>query len=67
MKVMNKIPFVMLFSGVAYSMEEASRDIVRKMPLGGKVLPITSFMRFQSGMDLMNKTILELSQRIEEK
>lgn len=66
-KMMNQVPFMLLFSWVAYSMEEASRDLLRKMPGGGRILPITSFMRFQSSMDLINNVILKLCYRIEAK
>jgi hypothetical protein len=66
METMNKIPFVMLFSWSAYSMEESSRDKLRKMPEKGMILPIISLIRYKSWIDLATNTILELSKRIEE-
>ena len=66
MEQMNKIPFVFMFSGAAYKMEESSRELLRKMPGKWIILPILSFFRYKSSIDLANNTILAVSKRIEE-
>jgi hypothetical protein len=62
--VMNKVPFVLLFSWAAYSMEEKTRDLIRKMPEKWMILPIVSLIRYKSGIDIATNVILELSKRI---
>jgi hypothetical protein len=63
---MNKIPFVLLFSWAAYSMEEKTRDLIRKMPEKWMILPLVSLIRYKSGIDIATNVILELSKRIEQ-
>jgi len=67
MEEMNKIPFVMLFSWSAYSMEAASRKVISELPYAGKVIPILGLMRNESGIDVATDLILELSKKIQEK
>jgi len=48
-------------------MEEVSRDVLRKMPESGKVIPLLGLIRYNSGIDTATNTILELSKRISER
>ncbi|PID87653.1 hypothetical protein CSB07_00175 [Candidatus Gracilibacteria bacterium] len=61
---MSKIPFLMMFSGIAYGFERSMTDKIKNMCSKSMLIPITRFMSFKSDIDLANDTILELSKRL---
>ncbi len=61
---MSKIPFLMMFSWIAYGFERSMTDKIKNMCSKSMLIPITRFMSFKSDIDLANDTILELSKRL---
>ena len=64
MDEMNKVPFVMLFSWVAYGFEQKTIDDLKNFPVQWKMLPLLRFISETSDIDLVNQTIVALSKRI---
>jgi hypothetical protein len=67
MHVMNKIPFVMMFSGMAYEFEQDLTDVLKNFPANSRMLPMLRFISYQRDIDLVNDTIMEISKNLEKK
>jgi len=67
MELMNKIPFVMMFSGMAYEFEKDMTDILKNFPVNSRMLPMLRFISYQNDIDLVNKTIVEICKSLEKK
>jgi hypothetical protein len=67
MHLMNKIPFLAAFSGVAYNFEEKTTDQLKNFPAGTRLLMMLRFFSHHSDLDLLNKTILSISKTLEKK
>lgn len=65
MHLMNKIPFLAAFSGVAYNFEEKTTDQLKNFPGGTRLLMMLRFFSFHKDLDLLNKTILGISHTLE--
>ena len=61
---MNKIPFLMMFSWVAYGFEQKTIDTLKNFPCESKMLPMLRFIWQLSDIDLVNETIVALSKRL---
>ncbi len=67
MHIMNKIPFLAAFSGVAYNFEEKTTDQLKNFPASTRVLMMLRFFSHHSDLDLLNKTILAVCKTLEAK
>ncbi len=67
MHIMNKIPFLAAFSGVAYNFEEKTTDQLKNFPAGSRVLMMLRFFSHHSDLDLLNDTILAVCNTLEKK
>ena len=62
---MNMIPFVMSFSGMAYRFEKNLLDKLKNFTANSRMLMMTRLMSYSWDLDLLNKTILEVSKNLE--
>jgi hypothetical protein len=60
MDVMNEVPFVIAFSWVWYRYEQSELDLWKNLMSNNNLIPISRFFSYQSDLDLLNNTILEL-------
>lgn len=60
MSILNEVPFVMLFSWIAYWYEESELDKWKDLVEKWKLIPIAQFLWNKSKMDLFNNTVLEV-------
>ena len=67
MKQMNMIPFVMMFSGMAYHFEKDLVDKIKNLPSESKLLMMVRFMSYTGDIDLVNDTIVEICRNLERK
>ena len=67
MHVMNKIPFVMMFSGMAYEFEQDLTDVLKNFPNNSRLLPMLRFISYQRDIDLVNDTIIEICKNLEKR
>lgn len=67
MDVMNKMPFVMAFSGVAYQFEEKTTDQLKWFPKGSRVLMMLRFFSLHSDLDILNEAILRVCRILQAK
>jgi len=65
MDLMNKIPFVAAFSGVAYNFEEKVTDQLKNFPGGTRLLMMLRFFSHTSQLNLLNDTILAVCNKLE--
>ena len=66
MQEMTKIPFVMAFSWIAYDFDSLKiSDALKNFPAKWMLIPLMHFMSYTSDLNLLNDTILRLSERIE--
>jgi hypothetical protein len=65
MKDMNMVPFVMVFSGMAYNFEKDILDKVKNFPGESRMLMILRMMSYKPDMDLLNATIMEICKNLE--
>lgn len=66
MEDMNKVPFVMAFSGISYNFEQSELDQLKNFPAKSMMLPVLRFLSLSKDIDLMNQTILEVCKRYSE-
>lgn len=64
MNEMNKLPFVMLFSWIAYNFTETMADKFKGNMGKGRLIPTARFISLTSDIELYNNTVLELSKRL---
>lgn len=64
---MNKVPFVMMFSGMAYEFEKDMTDHLKNFPGNSRMLPMLRFISYQKDIALVNDTILEITKRLDKK
>lgn len=64
---MNMIPFVMIFSGMAYRFEHNLLDKIKNFISEARMVPMTRFMSYEPDLDLMNETIVEVSKKLSQK
>jgi len=67
MKEMNMIPFVMMYSGMAYNFEKDILDKAKNFPSQSRMLMMMRFMSYSWDIDIVNQTIKRISERLEEK
>jgi len=65
MKEMNMVPFVMMFSGMAYNFEKDVLDKVKNFPADSRMLMMLRMMSYKWDVDLVNDTIMEVCSRLE--
>ena len=65
MKQMNMIPFVMVFSGMAYNYEKNLLDKVKRFPGESRMLMMLRMMSYRADIDLLNDTIMKICTRLE--
>ena len=66
MEEMNKVPFIMSFSGVSYNFEQNELDQLKNFPAKSMMLPVLRFLSYTKDINLMNETILEVCKRYSE-
>gem|GEM_PF-6303939 len=66
MEDMNKVPFVMAFSGISYNFEQSELDQLKNFPAKSMMLPVLRFLSYTKDINLMNETILEACKRYSE-
>lgn len=66
MHVMNEVPFVMLFSWVAYWYEQDELDKWKSLIAEWEIMAITQFLWHTSDMELFNNTVLQVCSIIQE-
>jgi hypothetical protein len=66
MEDMNKVPFIMAFSGISYNFEQSELDQLKNFPAKSMMLPVLRFLSLSKDIDLMNQTILEVCKRYSE-
>ncbi len=67
MHVMNKIPFMAAYSGVAYNFEEKITDQLKNFPGGTRILMMLRMFSYHKDLDLLNNTILQISKSLQER
>ncbi len=67
MKQMNMIPFVMMYSGMAYNFEKDLLDKAKNFPWQSRMLLMMRFLSYSWDIDIINQTILRISERLSEK
>lgn len=65
MEQMNMVPFVMMFSWMAYNFEKDILDKVKSFPWQSRMLMMLRMMSYKSDIDLVNNTIMEACSRLE--
>lgn len=65
MKEMNMIPFVMMFSGMAYHFEKDLLDKIKNFSAESRMIMMTRFMSYPGDIDLVNNVIVEISKRLD--
>ncbi len=60
------VPFVMSFSGMAYSFEQNTLDQLKNFPAQSRMIPMLRFMSLNKDMHLLNDTILRICERYKE-
>ena len=65
MHIMNKIPFIAAFSGVAYNFEEKTTDQLKNFPGGTRLLMMLRFFSYHRDLDLLNNTILAVCKTLQ--
>lgn len=63
MHKMNKLPFIMLFSWIAYNFNQKMADEFKNSMNDWRNIPAARFISLTSDIDLFNQTVLELSSR----
>ncbi len=66
MKDMNMVPFVMVFSGMAYNFEKDILDKIKGFPSESRMLMMLRMMSYKPDMDLLNATIMEICKNLEQ-
>ncbi len=66
MHKMNKLPFVMLFSWIAYNFNQKMADEFKNSMSEWRIIPAARFISLTSDIDLFNQTVLELSKRFKD-
>jgi len=66
MEDMNMVPFVMSFSGMAYTFEQNTLDQLKNFPAQSRMIPMLRFMSLNKDMHLLNDTILRICERYKE-
>lgn len=67
MEMLNKVPFVMIFSGEAYTYQGSSLKELAEYPYASKMLPMLNFAikdQKKDWLKLLNTTILEICRRL---
>ena len=67
MEQMNKIPFLMMFSGMAYNFENDMLDKLKNYPNQSRMLFMLRFISYKNDIALLNETILEICKKLETK
>ncbi|MDD2907198.1 MAG: hypothetical protein PHH98_01020 [Candidatus Gracilibacteria bacterium] len=66
MEEMNKIPFIISFSGISYNFEQNELDQFKNFPASSRMVPVLRFLSYSNDTDLINETILEVCKRYSE-
>jgi hypothetical protein len=62
---MNMIPFVVMFSGMAYNFEKDILDKMKNFPGDSRMLMMLRMMSYHGDIELVNNTIMEACKRLE--
>lgn len=65
MKEMNMIPFVAVFSGMAYNFEKDILDKIKNFPGESRMIMILRMMSYAWDIDLLNNTIMEACKNLQ--
>lgn len=66
MEQMSQIPFMLLFSWSVHNLDSTIADKFKNLISEGQIIPFTRFVSYNSDIDIFNKTVVEVSKRIEQ-